>query len=463
MIRTVQYQRTKNGFTLIDILVAIAIFILITPSLIQYLFGFNVVNFIDSVSGYSLRGALRYDQSSLSDKSISENTVYAVDVSEKNCDIFASELLEAKHNKDAVVIEQVPIIDLDGNEVNLTDNAFTSIDYVGDTIWGHFSLLIGLNSASTSLPDIWKATFESKSKRLIVVETVLLGPGVVDIDVSPKVYSSNITKRISAVERSVVNPFWVGEIGSGLQSASGELKPVLNLNLAGAYPTVVRQYGDMFMIGTQKSLWSELVIGRVDSTMGVSSILFDKEMGSGVNDAFIDTGSLYIASVHNPELNVQVLTESVKQSIQTSIDRQTTSVPSRLQITSFDAPGELGNGKSLAPYPYGVFLGRTVGNQELYSLMKTKNNQHVVSANPNSSIRKMIYVFDGMGLIVLTNSDADAVKIYIQKPVANTYELQEIFSFDLESAPTDMICIAGRLFITTESEEVPLISIYISH
>lgn len=460
------HQVSHAGFTLIDTLIAITIFVLVSPALMQYFFGFNVLRFINSVSGHSQVAIPAQDQRYFIHANVSQDNAdnfVSVDISEKNCDIFASELFEAiEDNYANINIKAVSIKDIEGNDVLVSDNAFTSIEYTGKTNWGDHSLLIGLNSASTSLPDLLQLSFDPGLQYMILKESKFLGPGVIDMDISPKVYADNITKTIGIVERSIVTPFWIGMIGHKSQSTGMDIRPAIHLNLAGAYPTVVKQYGDVFIIGTQKSLWSELVIGQVDNSTGIATLLSDTEIGTGINDVGIDTVSLYIASAQNPELSVLELSESLKQLIQTAVEQQSVFVPLSLNITNFDAPGELGNGKSLTPYPYGLFLGRTVGNRELYSILHLNNSQNTVSANPNISIRKMIYVFDGAGLIVLTNSDSDAVKVYIQKSVGETHELDEIISLDLDAKPTDMVCIEDRLFVTTESQVSPLMSISIS-
>lgn len=464
--KTYIHRISHAGFTLIDTLIAIAIFVLVSPALMQYFFGFNVLRFIYSVSGHSQVVIPAQDQRYFMHANISHNNAdnfVPVDVSEKNCDIFASELFEVIEDNNAdISIKAESIKDMEGDDVYISDNTFTSIEYIGKTNWGSYSILIGLNSASTSKPDLLQLSFDPGLQYMILKESKFLGPGVVDIDISPKVYADNLAKTIGIVERSLVTPFWIGAIDLNSQSAGMDIRSDIHLNLAGAYPTVVKQYGGVFIIGTQKSLWSELVVGQVNNSTGIATLLSDTEIGTGVNDVFMDNESIYIASAQNPELSVLELSESLKQLMQTVVEQQSVFVPLSLNITNFDAPGELGNGKSITPYPYGLFLGRTVGNQELYSIMHLKNSQNAISTNPNISIRKMIYVFDGAGLIVLTNSDSDAVKVYIQKSVGETHELDEIISLDLDAKPTDMVCIEDRLFVTTESQVSPLMSISIS-
>lgn len=465
-------HKISAGFLLVDSLIAIAIFVFVTPVLMQFLFRFKIETYVSKISTYATQILTQFDVDL-----IMNTDALSVDVSEKNCDMLFSSLFtqdgEIKRLAQKTLID-ISTMNTQESDIDMINNTLTSIEFIGKTKYGAYTFLLGANSASTTLPDLFVFTFEIEKGTVIQKDKFYLGPGVVDIDTSPKIYNDSIDKHVGLIERSIVTPFWASRFTLDAEHDSARMIPVHapQLNLAGAYPQTLKQYGDMVVIGTQKSLWSELVIGKVTHEQDQVELISDLEIGTGVQDLYLNKNQVWFASALNPEFQSRTLPVDIKSTIYQNKYVSIFDMP----IQAFDAPGELGNGKNIQVHPYGLFLGRTIGNLELYAVSQRRvripssdsisatATVSVATANPNISTRKMVYTHDGYGLIVLTNDLSDAIKIYIhriQDRAENRFRINatisEILSLDLDAKPTDLICIGDNLLITTESNQSPLV------
>jgi hypothetical protein len=518
MIMSVTHMSSHNkGFMLIESLIAISILLLVSPAFMQYVLTFDINRYISSISYAHIKNLNTIDRDTIDKDIITYPYVQHIDIQSKNCDFFFSSIFQdGGIDIDSIAVDRVPIDFEDvpkyigdmGVGTSTTSDVYgelqftrdilkstmTSIEFFGKTKYGQYTVYVGSNSASTSIADLFSFSYDVDRRTLVFKDTHYLGPGIVGMDLYPRLYGihfhtnqqqsqgiinpvSSITKHLGMIEKSVVSPFWIMQYGYGdTMSSSTPIISQLSLNLAGAYPQTIKMYSNWFVIGTQKSLWSELVIGTIDQDSKTTQIIEHQEVGAGVHDIALLGDRVIYASPKNPELNSFLLpTEIVKDIYQNNM------YSSRFSIDTFDAPGELGNGKSISVYPYGLFLGRTVGNYELYSLISETRNQYAsaggiiqnststrfdytyrnpIFANPNISLRKLIYTHDGYGLIVLTNSDTDAIKIYVQSKDKGMYQLKELVSIDLPAKPTDAVCIQDQLLITTESPTTPFILVY---
>ncbi|MFM2384076.1 MAG: hypothetical protein RIQ72_648 [Candidatus Parcubacteria bacterium] len=502
----------KKGFMLLESLIAISILLLVSPAFIQYALTFDINRYISSISYAHIQNLYAIDRDIITYPQVQE-----IDMQSKNCDLFFSSIFQdGGIDIDTIAVDGVPI-DFEGVSKDIGDigeyasttsdvygelqftqdileSTLTSIESFGKTKYGQYTVYIGSNSASTSIADLFAFSYDIDRHELVFRDKYYLGPGIVGMDLYPRIYGmhfrtnqqksdsftnpvSSITKYLGVIEKSIVTPFWIMQYRHGdlAPSSTPRIFP-LHLNLAGAYPQTIKMYSDWFMIGTQKSLWSELVIGTIETGSEAAQIIEHLEVGAGVHDIALLGDRIIYASPKNPELDsFPIPTEIVKDIYQNGI------YSPQFSIDAFDAPGELGNGKSISVHPYGLFLGRTVGNHELYSLISDTRNQSTsvgsitqnststgfdysyrnpIFANPNISIRRLIYTHDGYGLIALTNSDTDAIKIYVQSKDRGMYQLKELVSLDLPAKPTDAVCIQDQLLLTTESSSIPIVVIY---
>jgi hypothetical protein len=156
---------------------------------------------------------------------------------------------------------------------------------------------------------------------------------------------------------------------------------------------------------------------------------------------------------------------------------------------TFNAPGELGNGKSISLHTYGIFLGRTVGNKELYALSPRTCGDSGVSCgayaahgsqlkneapqdretyiangvDTNVSVRKLQSLHDGGGVFALVNTAHNGFQVFKLTNVgADKYSRKEfthIAHVDTPDISTDMFCIGHHVFISTQSTITPFIMI----
>lgn len=503
----------KQGFMLIESLIAISILLLVSPAFMQYVFTFDINRYISSISHAHIASLLPADRDMISGSGTQQ-----IDTQSKNCDFFFSSILhDGTIDIDSMAIDTIPIkFEITSNDTahlseyagttsgvysdaqlkqDMIESNMTAIESFGKTMYGQYTVYIGSNSASTSIPDLFVFSYDIDQHALVFKDRYYLGPGIVSMDLHPRLYGahfyadqqegedltnavSSIAKYLGMIEKSIVTPLWI--MRYRYQDILASSTPIIfspHLNIAGAYPQAIKMYSNWFIIGTQKSLWSELVIGTLGPDSETAQIMDNFEIGTGVHDIALLGDRIIYASPKNPELD----SFSLHPDIIEDIYKGSGVYSPRLSIHGFDAPGELGNGKSISIYPYGLFLGRTVGNHELYSLIQNSISRYVsasstnqdatsigpynaywnpISANPNISLRKLLYVHDGYGLIALTNSDTDAVKIYMQSKNRNTYQLRELVSLDLPAKPTDAICIQDQLVLTTESPTAPIVVIY---
>ncbi len=502
----------RKGFMIIESLIAISILLLVSPAFMQYILTFDINRYISSISYAHILNLHHIDRDMVTYPHMQQ-----IDIQSKNCDLFFSSIFQdGAIDIDTITVDNVPIhfegtqedIGSISEHTSTTSNVYgelqftkdmaesgmTSLEFFGKTKYGQYTVYIGSNSASTSIADLFVFSYDIDKHALLFKDKYYLGPGIVGMDLYPRIYGmhfrtnqqqgegatnqlSSITKYLGAIERSVVRPFWIMQYEHiDMVSSSTPIMSQLHLNLAGAYPQTIKMYSNWFMIGTQKSLWSELVVGSIEPDSETAHIINHQEVGTGIHDVALLGNRVIYASPKNPELDsFSILPEIVKDIYQNGIYSY------RFSLDAFEAPGELGNGKSISVHPYGLFLGRTIGNYELYSLISDTRNQSTsvggiiqnststgfdysyrnpIFANPNISLRKLIYTHDGYGLIALTNSDTDAIKIYVQPKDRGIYQLKELVSIDLPAKPTDAVCIQDQLLLTTELPSVPLVVIY---
>lgn len=431
-----------KGFFLIESLIAIAILILVVPSLLNYILSTDIKKYTNSLISHISKSIYLSDKSYLDNLANMNYMDIAKElVADKNCDLFFSKIQNLKTDTNL----KIDTVSIDRVE---DDNIFTSIDYIQGNS-DHGILMIGLNSASTSMADLVTLDIDLHTYHARVDRSWYLGPGVIAMDMYPRSFENNLVsqRRVALIERSVVSPFWLFDLANINTNSSSSPIAIFSDIFLNAYPQAVNIDMKYITIGTQKSPGPELLIFDYKN---INSWPMSFETGVTVNDSVVIGNYLYYASSKNPELDAVVI-DSISTSTNTNI------APYR-----FDAPGELGNGKAIARYPYGLFLGRTVGNIELYALgdsqQVTSSHAVVSSYDTNVSVKKIISAEEGRGIVALFNSPYSGFRVLKHDL---TKSIEELVKIDLPAYPNDLVCILDQVFITLQSTSTPLVVIHL--
>ncbi len=166
--------------------------------------------------------------------------------------------------------------------------------------------------------------------------------------------------------------------------------------------------GEVFL-GTQKSQIGELHAINVSNPLSpIENSSY--EIGNAVNDIFSFKDKVYVATPNNEELKVFAYTSGFLS-----------------PFSSFDAPGGSGNGKRLSLTPETLFLGRTLGKDEVFALTPTSSPvQKKFSFPYGASIEgilgygKLLFILDsiigdGFGLYDISSPTPERLN---KKPIA---------------------------------------------
>ncbi len=336
----------------------------------------------------------------------------------KSCDLFFQKL--STKNNDQISVQKNEI-DL----INHSRNLPTTIDvrsYIDTN-----DLYIGTNSASTTDPDMYIFTqnlhrppqqaYLDNAQNISTSsfqknQELFLGPGVIDAAV--------FKDTLFAIERSYTSPIWILKTDPTSRFSEKNIGRILvaSSTINHSLPKVVKTDGKNLYIGAEKNVGDELYsldLGtftpNIYNQLGTPNILGDihvssTEISAGVSDIDFNFTHLFTVSAKDPEVEIW--------------DRGISS-----GVTSFDAEGSSGNGKSLAVFYKSLLLGRTLGNSELIGVQINNNasptsssayvntdiNQQY-SANPNKSITKIMAVLGGKYIIAMTNNIASSLIIY---------------------------------------------------
>lgn len=351
--------------------------------------------------------------------------------------------------------------------IAILDNIPSSIALVHDTL-GEQIFFIGFNSASTSNYDL--RIFDNRSP---ITETVSTTPTEIDfvanetggtstenlpIDTVAKFFGKSLAKSLffgpgilalkvnnkflTIIERSYVFPISYSHVGnflnaSYLTSTSTDIFTKIPSFLVGnILPKSVSLSGSLLGIGGEKYEGSDLRVMDLESGAQV----YDAEVGAGVNDISVinklntlDKIYTYIATPKNPEIEL--------------FDRGTSTL-------SFDLPGSSGNGKSISLTPYGLFVGRTLGNDEFVEII---DGSIVRNFNLNKSIVKIIQINDGRILMLLTNDPAEAIVFLGLSFVDGKYV--KLHAIELPAMVNDITCDFEDIYAVLNSTSSPSVKI----
>ena len=197
-------------------------------------------------------------------------------------------------------------------------------------------IFLTTNSASTTDPDFYAISIKEKTNPT-VISKIDTGPGLSAVSIAGYVaYVANTSVNSQAQAIDVSDPFKLKVMWSfkvpGSNSSSTSLGKSITSN------------GTSVFLGTAKSSFSELIM--LSATSG--QMIKGYEIGTGVNNIFVDKDKLFTLLPIDPELMVFNL---------------------HLETTAqYDAPGGSGNGKSIDIFNNDMYLGRTLGGNELVGL-----------------------------------------------------------------------------------------------
>lgn len=188
---------------------------------------------------------------------------------------------------------------------------------------------------------------------------------------------------------------------------------------------------NILILGLKKTVGAELRLIDVSRISNPREIA-QYEVGSQINDVILDENNIFIATPKNEELekllyNPQNLTIS--------------------KVSGFDAPKGNGNGKSLDKIGNKIFLGRTVGDKELYVLQNTPQSFSASSSMAVGwSIDDLLVIKDGVFLITpegggtlsIINAASSALSV-VKKVLLTGY-----------GRPVTLTCDGGFMYVLTD-------------
>ncbi len=295
--------------------------------------------------------------------------------------------------------------------------SITGIDIVGT------SLYLSANSASSTDPDFFAFDVSNPAYPRLL-SSLDTGPGALAIKVAGNhayLGNSSINAQLQIIDISdKSHPYIVSSF-----KLPGKYNDETTVGSALFYKA-----GKIFL-GTQKSQIAELHV------IDASNPLLPKEtssyeIGNAVNDIFAFKDKVYVASPNNSELEIFSLSSSGVIS----------------PYSSFDAPGGSGNGKRLSLFLDTVFLGRTVGKDELFALTATSSPTQKKFSFPLGSSVAGILAYGNLLFVADTNL-ADGFLIY--QTASSSAARQNSLPIAFSSKPVAFDCDQDTFYIITES------------
>lgn len=300
------------GFSLIEIIISLAILSVVLASMFYFVSSINVKNKIINSKPYALT-------------------------------------IHSYGNKYCYIDENQPNIPSVLQVLNLSKYISTSTPVTSISIFHKNKMILTTNSASTTEKDIFLFNFNTIDNQinLDLLQSLDIGPGINDA-----ILHDNFIYVLNTSINSHVKTFKVNPDNNALISL-GSIK-INELSTSGALPKKVYLYNKNLLIGTEKNnSGGELFFLPLDETSNdVKLPTKSQEIGGQVSGVFADQDMIYIANASDTELFVYEKNFAL--------------------VYSYDAPLSLGNGKSvyyLDPY---IYLGRTVASFELF-LLEIKN------------------------------------------------------------------------------------------
>ena len=297
---------------------------------------------------------------------------------------------------------------------------------------GHY-LYLSADSATSTDADFYVVDIKGPDKPMLISK-LDTGPGLRGIYLSGyTAYAANSSVNSQAVAINIadaMNP-----------------KISWSFKAAGSHSTTtsigksIATDGSRLYIGTEKSTLPELFV--VDTI--THKEIAHAEIGAVVNGLYIDHSSIYVASPLNPELSVF----SVPAIPLASSNASSTTPPASLLLTpinSYEAPGSTGNGKSLDVVNNNIYLGRTLGGNELIELESGTSSASLINKTKDIKIGATVdaMIASKDYLYILTANSAKEFQIWHRDP-GPSWSLSSYI--DLPSRAVALACSSGRIFI----------------
>ncbi|MFA6297112.1 MAG: hypothetical protein WC629_00960 [Candidatus Paceibacterota bacterium] len=273
----------------------------------------------------------------------------------------------------------------------------TDIDVVG-----HYAY-IASNTASSSDADFIVLDISDVANP-VILSYLNTGPGLLSLHVAGNyayVGNSSVNSQLQIIDVSDrAHPYIVSSY-----------KLPGDYNDATTVGNVVFYKAGKIYLGTQKSVVSELHVIDVSSPTSPHE-LSSYEIGSAINDIFAFKDRVYVATPDNEELKIFSF-------ISNNLSR----------VSSYDASGS-GNGKRLSLFLDNLYLGRTVGKDELYSLDASSTPLSTIFHSPiDASIQGLIAY--GKLLFILSSKQSSGFMVY---GVSSTSLLGNPLNFDCDKS-----------------------------
>lgn len=199
---------------------------------------------------------------------------------------------------------------------------------------------------------------------------------------------------------------------------------------SGDTATSLYYYNHNIYLGTPKSSIAEFHI------IDVSNVDNPKEVGTwefntSVNAIYVSNGLAYVATPDDEELKILDVHDPAKIKL----------------VGGYNAPGGSGNGKSFVRTGLRLYLGRTVGNDELYVLhIGNINPDALASANINSTVNGLV----SMGNLVFLSTTDSAMEFQVWQLSENESAFTKLSQLDLPAKATFIDCEGQTIYLTNE-------------
>jgi len=311
---------------------------------------------------------------------------------------------------------------LEGKKLQPTD-----IDVVG-----HYAYITS-NTASSSDADLIILDI-SDIKNLVILSYLNTGPGLLSLHVAGNyayVGNSSVNSQFQIIDvTDKAHPHIVSSY-----------KLLGNYNDATTVGNVVFYKSGKIYLGTQKSAIAELHV--IDVSLPSSPHeLSSYEIGSAINDIFVFKDRVYVATPDNEELKIFSFISN-----------------NLFNISSYDAPGSLSNGKRLTLFLNKIYLGMTVGKDELYALDTSSTPPlPIFHSLMGSSIHGIIAY--GKLLFVLSSNQSNGFVVFDVSSSSTLPYRVNTFPVSFSGNPLNFDCDQGIFAVVSEDSSVILFITY---
>ncbi len=386
----------SRGFSLIEIVVALAVFLITTVSVLSF-----------------------YDKTF----SNAESVVF------KPLQLLPQALSEYSYEKKVCPENS---LNNEVKEISLSSYISTSTRLTGIFINNNRQLIITTDSASTTEADVFIFDID-ESYNLFLVSKLDVGPGITSAR-----YISDILYVLNTSVSSHIKSFKISQ--NSIQQISSLKIPSLATSYSLPKTILVRQ-GKIFIGSEKNSGGGELFILSFDFKTGViTSIDREIEIGGQVN-AIENYGSyMVVATAGDPELRI--------------FDEQ------GVLVSSYDADLALGNGKSVFTlYPYMV-LGRTIGSGELHVFnFKNSSTTELLSTDRLHGTADAMVKTDLDNIFVFTSNTEKELQVWSYKDINKTGILHHKSDIDLPNRISAFTCDVSHLYIALTQNDLPYVYI----